>query len=63
MRLGSGRDTVATGAGNDVIVANDGERDVLDYGTGGRDRAIVDAFDSVRRCDKRIVAPPSTQER
>jgi dipeptidyl aminopeptidase/acylaminoacyl peptidase len=63
VRLGSGRDSVATGAGNDVIVANDGERDVLDCGTGGRDRAIVDAFDSVRRCDKRIVAPPATQER
>jgi hypothetical protein len=61
--LGSGRDTVATGAGNDVVVANDGERDVLDCGTGDRDRAIVDAFDSVRRCDKRIVASPSTQER
>jgi Ca2+-binding RTX toxin-like protein len=60
---GAGLDVVATGAANDVIVANDGERDVLDCGTGARDRATVDAFDSVRRCDKRIVAPPSTQER
>lgn len=59
---GSGRDTVVTGSGNDSIIANDGERDVLDCGTGGRDRATVDAIDSLRGCEKRILARP-TRER
>ncbi len=60
---GSGRDIVVTGAGNDSIIANDGERDAIDCGSGGRDRATVDAIDSLRSCEKRIRVPPSTRER
>jgi hypothetical protein len=47
---GSGRDQVSAGAGNDRIFSVDGQRDVIDCGPG-RDVAIVDAVDRVRRCE------------
>lgn len=48
---GPGKDTITGGAGNDVLLAADGTRDVVDCGVG-TDTAVVDAFDSVRGCEK-----------
>jgi hypothetical protein len=49
--------------GSTVRVPSDGSAKVPQNGTFLFETLHVDAFDSVRRCDKRIVAPPSTQER
>jgi Ca2+-binding RTX toxin-like protein len=46
----SGRDRVVAGPGNDRIVSRDSRRDVIDCGPG-RDVAIVDAVDRMRRCE------------
>ena len=40
------------GIDRDLIRARDGERDVVDCGRGRHDRAIVDAADRVRGCEK-----------
>jgi Ca2+-binding RTX toxin-like protein len=49
---GAGRDYVRAGPGNDRAFTADGEHDVLDCGPG-RDRAVVDALDSVaRNCER-----------
>jgi Ca2+-binding RTX toxin-like protein len=47
---GPGLDTVAAGRGPDHVIANDGERDVIDCGPGD-DRARVDKLDVVRNCE------------
>ena len=47
---GSGRDVVDAGRGPDHVIANDGERDVIDCGPGD-DRARVDRDDVVRNCE------------
>ena len=64
LRGGAGKDVITGGpgadrifgeAGSDTIFAADGERDVIDCGTG-QDRAVVDAFDVVKNCE--IVSTP-----
>ena len=47
---GPGRDVVDAGRGPDHVIANDGERDVIDCGPGD-DRARVDKDDVVRNCE------------
>jgi len=39
------------GRGDDVIVSADGELDYVDCGAGDGDRAVVDRFDRVVRCE------------
>ena len=51
---GSGKDRFEAGPGNDRLYAADGHRDVVRCGPG-RDRARVDAVDSVAGCER--VAP------
>ena len=53
---------VSAGAGNDHIFSVDGQRDVIDCGPG-RDVAIVDSVDRVRRCETviRVGAPHERQ--
>jgi hypothetical protein len=48
---GGGTDKFAAGPGNDWINANDGEREVVDCGTG-KDVATVDTKDRVVHCEK-----------
>jgi hypothetical protein len=48
---GGGRDVLLGGRGRDLLKARDGERDRVDCGPG-RDRAIVDKLDRVRRCER-----------
>ena len=48
---GAGRDRLRGQGGNDRIAARDGKRDRVDCGIGGRDVAIVDRKDRVRRCE------------
>jgi len=57
INLGPGHDRVFAGAGPDALVANDGQRDVIDCGSGD-DRARVDRFDVTRNCEHIKVAPP-----
>jgi Ca2+-binding RTX toxin-like protein len=47
---GPGRDVVGAGRGPDHLIANDGERDVIDCGPGD-DRARADRVDVVRNCE------------
>jgi hypothetical protein len=49
---GPGPDRFLGGIDRDVIRARDGERDVVSCGRGRHDRAIVDAVDTVRGCEK-----------
>jgi hypothetical protein len=42
-----GADTIDGGKDNDVILARDGQRDVISCGTGKDDRAVADRIDSV----------------
>ena len=51
IRTGAGSDRIFGLAGNDVIRARNGFRDVVDCGPG-RDIAIVDRVDVVRRCER-----------
>jgi hypothetical protein len=51
LRGGRGRDALFGGAGRDTIRAADGTRDRVDCGRG-RDLAIADPDDSVRRCER-----------
>ncbi|HEX8742627.1 MAG TPA: MopE-related protein [Thermoleophilaceae bacterium] len=53
-RLTGGPDanTIRGGAGDDVVGARNGRRDVIDCGSGRRDRATVDRSDKVRGCEK-----------
>jgi Ca2+-binding RTX toxin-like protein len=44
-------DRVYAGSGDDVIYARDGERDVIDCGSG-RDRVIADKADKVEDCER-----------
>ncbi len=48
---GAGSDRLAGGAGADVIRARDGSPDKVQCGSG-RDKAIVDAADVVRKCER-----------
>jgi Ca2+-binding RTX toxin-like protein len=48
-----GRNRLSGGSGRDVLDALNGERDVVNCGSGRRDRAIVDRIDVVRGCEKR----------
>jgi hypothetical protein len=57
---GSGADRIFGGAGSDTINAADGERDVVDCGTG-RDRVIADSFDKVVNCEVVASAPAATR--
>ena len=47
---GPGADRIFGEAGSDTIYAADGERDVIDCGTG-QDRAVVDKIDVVKNCE------------
>jgi hypothetical protein len=59
---GPGRDTLSGGPGNDLVVARDGERDRVFCGQG-RDRAVVDAKDSVHGdCETVKLPPPAPPE-
>jgi len=58
---GTGRDHVSASAGKDRIFSVDRQRDVIDCGPG-RDEAIVDAVDRVRRCEI-VVRVPTLLER
>lgn len=51
LRGDAGRDILLGGAGNDVLNARDGTRDVVDGGAG-KDTAIVDALDVVKRVER-----------
>lgn len=53
---GPGADRLYGGPGSDTIDAADGERDVVDCGSG-RDRVIADSFDTVVNCEVRDSAP------
>jgi hypothetical protein len=53
---GAGADHIDAGPGSDTVNAADGERDVIDCGTGN-DHAIVDKVDVVRNCELVTVAP------
>jgi hypothetical protein len=53
---GSGADRLRGGPGSDTIYAADGERDVVDCGAG-RDRAVVDPFDTVVNCEVVVKKP------
>jgi Ca2+-binding RTX toxin-like protein len=58
---GGGKDLLVGGPGRDLVKARDGLRDRVDCGPG-RDRALVDTFDRVRRCERvkrKFVRPPS----
>jgi Ca2+-binding RTX toxin-like protein len=55
---GPGRDVVDAGRGPDHVIANDGERDVIDCGPGD-DEARVDKIDVVRNCEHVTIAPPN----
>jgi Ca2+-binding RTX toxin-like protein len=56
---GAGADRIFGGPGSDTIYANDGEKDVIDCGSGD-DRAVVDAYDVVKNCEAVTkVTPPS----
>jgi hypothetical protein len=57
----AGRDHESAGAGNDRISSVDRRRDVIDCGPG-RDEAIVDAVDRIRRCEI-VVRVPTLLER
>jgi CSLREA domain-containing protein len=48
---GPGKDRLLGGGGNDVVNARDHQKDSVDCGRG-RDRAIVDRIDRVRRCER-----------
>jgi Ca2+-binding RTX toxin-like protein len=47
----AGEDTVRGGRGGDNVKAVDGEADTINCGSGN-DRAVVDALDTVKRCDR-----------
>lgn len=47
----AGADTIRGGRGRDRVKSADGEVDVVKCGSG-RDRAVVDAVDTVKRCDR-----------
>lgn len=49
---GRGHDAVDALGANDVVRAADGERDRIDCGAGGFNRATADRVDSVRRCQR-----------
>ena len=56
---GGGRDTIATGAGNDVVDARDGHRDVVRCGAGA-DTVVADQGDVLHGCEHRLAqAPPA----
>jgi hypothetical protein len=58
---GPGADHIDAGPGSDTVNAADGERDVIDCGTGN-DHAIVDKVDVVHNCELvTVVSPESTQ--
>ena len=50
---GAGHDVLKGGPGNDFLNAADGQRDIVDCGSG-RDRARVDRMDKVRGCERVI---------
>lgn len=60
---GAGRDVLDGGAGDDRLLARDREADSVLCGPG-RDRAVVDTLDTVRRCEVvlRPAAPPPDPE-
>jgi len=49
---GPGLDRLLGGAGNDTLHARDGQRDVVNCGSGRKDLAFVDRFDVVTGCEK-----------
>jgi Ca2+-binding RTX toxin-like protein len=51
---GDDRDVLKAGADNDNISARDGERDVVDGGSGKRNRARTDAADAVKRVQRQM---------
>ena len=62
---GGGKDVLLGGPGRDLLESRDGFRDRVDCGSG-RDRAIVDTLDRVRRCERvkrRFVPAPLRIER
>jgi Ca2+-binding RTX toxin-like protein len=50
---GAGSDRISGGAGNDVIRAKDGTRDVIRCGAG-RDTVVADRSDKVRKDCERV---------
>jgi hemolysin type calcium-binding protein len=56
---GAGADRIDAGPGSDTVYVADGERDVVDCGTGN-DHAIVDKVDIVHNCELVTVASSST---
>lgn len=49
---GPGRNRYAGGPGNDVINAANGRREIVDCGSGRRDRVTADRGDRLRRCER-----------
>jgi hypothetical protein len=50
INAGAGPDSVFGGSGNDTIQGRDGERDVIDCGSG-RDTVVADKTDTVKGCE------------
>jgi Ca2+-binding RTX toxin-like protein len=50
---GHDRDVLEGGAGDDFIIALDGQRDVIRCGSG-HDRVVRDAIDVVRGCEESV---------
>jgi Ca2+-binding RTX toxin-like protein len=48
-----GRNRLSGGSGTDILDALNGKRDIVNCGSGRRDRAIVDRIDTVRGCERR----------
>ena len=58
MSGGPGRDSIATGGGNDRIQAFDGRRDRVHCGRGRRDRVTHDPSDILIGCERRTPGTP-----
>lgn len=56
----NGKDKFWGGSGSDLIIANDGEKDVIDCGPG-KDEAVVDLgnLDKIENCEEIVELPPS----
>jgi hypothetical protein len=58
-----GRDRLLGGPGDDLILARDGQRDIVSCGPGDEDVAVVDATDRVRADCERVLRPAAPQSR
>jgi hypothetical protein len=52
LKGGNGRDVLRGGYGRDILKARDATTDVVDCGPGRHDKAIADASDRLKRCER-----------